>query len=123
MLDAIAKLNKTMDLLETDEAKFAETSQERKDELSKPISNLIERLEEIKEKLFKRQCSVLAIPVPTQESKAMLRRLSILTPGDFAAVARQNRFRPIETPQAFLLALEQECLVKEDGKSKVIGFL
>ena len=44
MLDAIAKLNKTMDLLETDEAKFAETSQERKDELRVKFNQSIKPL-------------------------------------------------------------------------------
>lgn len=72
--------------------------------------------------LFERQCAVLAVSAPTPNLKAMLGRLSNLTPGDFAAVARQNRFRPIETPHAFLAALEQECMVKEDRQPKVIGF-
>jgi SpoVK/Ycf46/Vps4 family AAA+-type ATPase len=73
-------------------------------------------------KLFKRQCAALAMPAPTSNFKSRLGRLSLLTPGDFAAVARQNRFCPIETSYAFLSALEQECMVKENGQQKVIGF-
>lgn len=72
--------------------------------------------------LFVRQCAALLIPVPSRELKSALDRLAILTPGDFAAVARQHRFRPIATPIALLSALEQECLVKEGGQRKLIGF-
>jgi SpoVK/Ycf46/Vps4 family AAA+-type ATPase len=73
--------------------------------------------------LFKRHCAAVGLPAPSQKHKSQLARLSCLTPGDFAAVARQNRFRPIATPIAFITALGQECLVKEEGQSKAIGFL
>lgn len=72
--------------------------------------------------LFERQCAALEIPVPAPSLKVTLARLSILTPGDFAAVVRQDRFRPIKTPAIFLSALEQECLVKENGHRNIIGF-
>jgi len=72
--------------------------------------------------LFVRQCAALSIPAPSRELKSALDRLAILTPGDFAAVARQHRFRPIATPAVLLAALEQECLVKDDGQRKLIGF-
>ena len=45
-----------------------------------------------------------------------------LTPGDFAAVIRQNRFRPITSATALIAALEAECAVKEGAKAS-IGFL
>jgi len=72
--------------------------------------------------LFKRHCTDLGLPVPKPQLKVEITKLSLLTSGDFAAVARQNRFRPIGTPSAFISALEQECLVKEDGQRKAIGF-
>jgi hypothetical protein len=53
---------------------------------------------------------------------ARLKLLKTLTPGDFAAVARQNRFRPVATCSALIAALEAECAVKEAAKS-TIGFL
>lgn len=73
-------------------------------------------------KLFEWQCAALEIPVPASSLKVALARLSVLTPGDFATVVRQSRFRPIKTPATFLSALEQECLVKEDENRKIIGF-
>ena len=72
--------------------------------------------------LLERHCTTLGLPAPGPELKMQLAGLSVLTPGDFAAVARQNRFRPIGTPSAFISALEQECLLKEDGQRKAIGF-
>jgi len=45
-----------------------------------------------------------------------------LTPGDFAAVARQHRFRPMESAAALLTALNGECALKEGG-AVGIGFV
>jgi hypothetical protein len=49
-------------------------------------------------------------------------RCFTLTPGDFAAVIRQNRFRPITTAAALVGALEAECAVKEMA-TPAIGFV
>lgn len=73
-------------------------------------------------KLMRRYCDTLAIPEPPPEYMARLRRLRNLTPGDFAAVARQSRFRPITAPAALISALEAECEAKE-GARAAIGFL
>ena len=54
--------------------------------------------------------------------EARLQRLGKLTPGDFAAVVRQNRFRPITSSAAMVAALEAECAAK-DGAKAGIGFL
>lgn len=72
--------------------------------------------------LLRRHCVQLSISVPQAEHEARLQRLSKLTPGDFAAVARQNRFRPITSASALVTALEAECAVKE-GSRAGIGFL
>jgi len=72
--------------------------------------------------LFQRQCAALNISAGSPTLQVELARLNTLTPGDFAAVVRQHRFRPIVNPFAFLAALEQECMVKENGQQKVIGF-
>jgi SpoVK/Ycf46/Vps4 family AAA+-type ATPase len=72
--------------------------------------------------LLRRYCTKLELPTPQPEQLAKMMRLQKLTPGDFAAVVRQNRFRPITTPAAFVSALEAECEVKEGAKS-AIGFL
>jgi SpoVK/Ycf46/Vps4 family AAA+-type ATPase len=71
--------------------------------------------------LLRRYCLKLEIDPPQPEQLAKMMRLTQLTPGDFAAVARQNRFRPITSPAVLVAALEAECAVKEGAKS-AIGF-
>ncbi len=73
-------------------------------------------------KLMRRYCDTLAIPEPSPEHMARLGRLQKLTPGDFATVIRQSRFRPITAPAALIAALEAECAAKEGARS-AIGFL
>lgn len=54
---------------------------------------------------------------------ARVRAMRCLTPGDFAAVARQSRFQPLTTPTALVAALEKECAVKEGVQRGALGFL
>jgi len=49
--------------------------------------------------------------------------LCYLTPGDFSAVIRQNRFRPIEDVKDFVVRLEDEIAVKNLDTNKKMGFL
>jgi len=72
--------------------------------------------------LFQRHCAVLSLAGPAINARKRIERLPFLTPGDFAAVSRQNRFRPLGTPAAFVSALEQECQMKEGGQQRAIGF-
>ena len=72
--------------------------------------------------LLRRHCAGLGLSTPQPDLLARIRRLGRLTPGDFAAVLRQHRFRPIESPSALVLALEAECAAKEGVKAP-IGFL
>lgn len=72
--------------------------------------------------LLRRYCIGLAIAAPSPELLVRLMRLQKLTPGDFAAVVRQNQFRPVTSSAALVAALEAECAVKGDAKA-AIGFL
>lgn len=72
--------------------------------------------------LFQRHCIHLQLPAPGPTEKARLSRLHQLTPGDFAAVLRQSRFKPLNSTAAVVEALEVECALKESGK-KTIGFM
>jgi len=72
--------------------------------------------------LVHRYCQQLNLPAPQPDLLSKAMRLNRLTPGDFAAVLRQHRFRPIESPAALIAALEAECAVKEGGKA-AMGFL
>ncbi len=71
--------------------------------------------------LLRRHCASLAIPSPGERHRAMLHRLGALTPGDFAAIARRCRFTKLETPDAWITALEEECAFKDTGQPR-IGF-
>jgi SpoVK/Ycf46/Vps4 family AAA+-type ATPase len=63
------------------------------------------------------------LPPAGAEVDGRLRRLSALAPGDFAAVARQHRFRPLRTPEDWVLALEAECRHKPGARIRpAIGF-
>lgn len=72
--------------------------------------------------LLRRYCSKLNLLAPQPSHFTKIMRMQKLTPGDFAAVVRQNRFRPIASASAFVSALEAECEVKEGAKT-AIGFL
>jgi len=73
-------------------------------------------------KLLCRHCAALALPAPQLDEHARLARLPRLTPGDFAAVLRQHRFRPVGSAATLVSALENECALKE-GTKRSIGFV
>jgi SpoVK/Ycf46/Vps4 family AAA+-type ATPase len=72
--------------------------------------------------LLARYLASLALAPATAAELGRLRSLHNLTPGDFAAVIRQNRFRPIRSAAEFVQALAQECMLKAPV-SAAIGFL
>ena len=54
--------------------------------------------------------------------KSKLSALNTLTPGDFATVLRQSRFRPIKDSWDLLGRLNAECEMKPEGNKHSIGF-
>lgn len=72
--------------------------------------------------LVHRYCKQLQLPALQSDLLTRVMRLQQLTPGDFAALMRQHRFRPIESPDMLVSALEAECAVKEGSKA-AIGFI
>jgi len=74
-------------------------------------------------KLFEKYAKEFRFSVAKKE-RDKLASLQYLTPGDFAAVARQNRFRPIVDGDEFVERLMQEVLLKDvSNESRVMGFL
>ncbi len=71
--------------------------------------------------LLNRYCLALRLVEPSVEALKRLSRLCALTPGDFAAVSRQHRFRPMDSAAALVSALEAECALKQ-GTKRAIGF-
>ena len=72
--------------------------------------------------LLRRHCVEMGLPIPQQTQLEKVMRMQQLTPGDFATVCRQNRFRPIVSTDVLVAALEAECAMKECSKA-AIGFL
>ena len=72
--------------------------------------------------LLARQCAQLGLEAPPRGLRARVDRLSRLTPGDFATVVRQHRFRPISDAVDFVSRLEAECAMKE-GAKRAIGLV
>jgi AAA+ superfamily predicted ATPase len=72
-------------------------------------------------KLLRRTCVENALPAPTAVLEGRLSHLQTVTPGDFAAVRRQHRFRPVTSATAWVAALEAECELKT-GPKRAIGF-
>ena len=72
--------------------------------------------------LLSRYCIKLELNSPGSDAQARISRLQRLTPGDFAAVERQHRFRKLDSAIAVVGALEAECELKEGSKSS-IGFV
>jgi len=72
--------------------------------------------------LFEVHRQSLGLPEPDGTARSTVERLGNLTPGDFAAVTRQNRFRPLGNADALVAALEAECRIKKDNR-KPLGFM
>jgi SpoVK/Ycf46/Vps4 family AAA+-type ATPase len=71
--------------------------------------------------LFRRHCAGLGL-ADDDESSTLIRSLTNLAPGDFAAVIRQSRFHPLKTAGDFARALQNECAIKKNGAKQPIGF-
>jgi len=73
--------------------------------------------------MFLSYCKDLKLAKPSISFKRGVESLRYLTPGDFAAVTRQNRFRPITDVKDFIQRLEDEIAVKNMSTGNVMGFL
>lgn len=72
--------------------------------------------------MLRAHCDALGLPAPGASEEQTVARLNNLTPGDFAALARQHRFRRIKTPAALVELLQAESALK-GGPTRGIGFL
>jgi len=72
--------------------------------------------------LFKAECKELGFKEVEISFKKKLKDLEYLTPGDFAAIKRQDKFNKIKNCNDFLERLEAEMQVKEVSQSTKMGF-
>ena len=72
----------------------------------------------------KQQVEILGLPLLSEEDLSQIESLNLLTPGDFAAVARRHQFSPFQKVQDWLIALQGECEVKPafSTMTRRIGF-
>lgn len=72
----------------------------------------------------KQQAEILGLPLLSEEDLGQIESLNLLTPGDFAAVARRHQFSPFQKVQDWLGALQGECEVKPafSATTRRIGF-
>ena len=70
----------------------------------------------------KQQAEKLNLGVWDEPHSKRLLELNLLTPGDFAAVARRHNFSPFENLEDWLEALYSECRVKPEFSRKKVGF-
>lgn len=73
------------------------------------------------QQLFQRYCQELGLAGDTKAG-ARVKSLQHLTPGDFAAVARQHKFRPLATAWQLVEALTEEVACK-GGNKHPFGFV
>jgi len=73
--------------------------------------------------MFLSYCKDLKLAKPSTSFKRAVESLRYSTPGDFAAVTRQNRFRPITDVKDFIQRLEDEIAVKNVSSVNVMGFV
>jgi transitional endoplasmic reticulum ATPase len=73
-------------------------------------------------KLLTLYMKALKLPKATKGVWTRVEGMPCLTPGDFANVARQYRFRRFTSAAEFVEALEAECQLKEPGDRRITGF-
>jgi AAA+ superfamily predicted ATPase len=62
------------------------------------------------------------VPPSDPSERDRLGSMQVLTPGDFAAVARRHRFHPLATADAWVSELEAECSRKPTFHRQIVGF-
>ena len=70
----------------------------------------------------KQQAEKLNLGAWAETHSKRILELNLLTPGDFAAVARRHNFSPFDNLEEWLEALRSECSVKPEFACKRIGF-
>ena len=74
-------------------------------------------------KMFVSYVKDLKLIKPSKSLKHKVEALRLLTPGDFAAITRQNRFRPIVDANDLIERLKDEIAVKNVDNGNIMGFL
>lgn len=79
--------------------------------------------EEQLEKIFLSYCQELKITEPSKDKITKVKNFRQITPGDFATIARQNRFRKITDAEEFIVRLKDEMTIKKLENGNKMGFM
>ncbi|NOZ90128.1 MAG: ATP-binding protein [Epsilonproteobacteria bacterium] len=74
-------------------------------------------------KIFKSYCKELGLQTPTSDELREIESLRQITPGDFASIARQSRFRKLSSPSEFIKRLKEEVKLKKLENGRTMGFM
>ena len=72
--------------------------------------------------MFLKVCRDLGLKTPSNAVIRSVEGLKNLTPGDFAAILRRNRFSPIDAPIELAERLAEECRKKAEVGEQTVGF-
>jgi len=75
------------------------------------------------EKIFISYCKELKIETPTRQELHQIKSLKNLSPGDFATISRQSRFRKIDSALGFIQRLKEEQRLKKLENGASMGFV
>jgi len=74
------------------------------------------------QQLLRAHCEALDLGNVSEAVLQQVANLTCATPGDFANVARQHRFRAFSGPEAFINAIASECQIKGATQRGTLGF-
>lgn len=75
------------------------------------------------EKIFISYTKELNIDEPTASELQQIRAFTKLTPGDFATISRQSKFKKIASASEFMKRLKEEIKLKKEQNGSTMGFI
>jgi len=75
------------------------------------------------EKIFISYAKELELEVPNEKELHEMRSFKKLTPGDFATISRQSKFKKIESTADFIKRLKEEMKLKKNQDGNSMGFI
>ncbi len=75
------------------------------------------------EKIFISYTKELNIDEPTESERQQIRSFKKLTPGDFATISRQSKFKKIASASEFIERLKEEIKLKKEQNGSTMGFI
>lgn len=74
-------------------------------------------------KLFLKWSKTMGLRKGLESAAREVEAMAVLTPGDFAAIARRHRFQPLQDPVEVVEALRGECAMKNVRAERRFGFI